>query len=270
MRTIYTPIACALSALSVTACEKPGPAVYDTPDSWLRECAFDYACSIADAPDGTKDTLRFEHRKEDMDGTRPTKSAELMSAWYDRVPGYKQNRQDWVGFRFYLDETEESDEGRRLMIAQTHGQPDFAKGESWRHPPVAITVEDGQFVLLIVGDNKVITPGESERSTYTNPGMTIPLAPAERGKWHNLVIHDVYNTKGEGKVEVWVDDTHTVQDNIVVGYNDKEGPYWKFGVYAISGEYAHENTVAYFDDVKLMIGQGSFEDVAPEGMSKPN
>jgi len=266
MRKFLAPLTGIASFVLASCGPAPAPDTYAAWEDWEKECALDYSCTVATAPDGTENTFRFEYRKADYDGTRRTKSAELTTALYHLIPGFRDSREDWIGFRLMLPEQQAFSEGKHVMLFQTHGYPDFKDGENWRYPPVCLTLEDSKFYLSYVGDSRAVSPSTGDRTRLTDPGEKIELGTAEPGVWYSFVIHDVYKQSGKGMIEVDFDGSYLRRDGIVLGYDDKQGPYWKMGVYASEEGMEPDVAMAYFANVKVMVGRGSYADVVPPGM----
>jgi len=115
------------------------------------------------------------------------------------------------------------------IISQWHDMLDYNDGELiTRSPPLALATQGGVWGIQYWWDANFISTNISPRSETLNLGSY----SGDLGKWVDweFSIHWDYNEKGE--LVVKKDNVTVVNlENISLGYNDKVGNYFKFGVY---------------------------------------
>jgi hypothetical protein len=68
-----------------------------------------------------------------------------------------------------------------------------------------------------------------------------------KGVWHDFVYRVRWSCESDGLVEGWLDGEKIIAYSGPVGYNDSDGPYFKFGLYHHSGD---KPLVVYHDEYR--------------------
>ena len=267
--TSLFPFVCVGAALFLNACGREQHSIYSEHADWIKECPFPYSCQLAEAPDGST-AIRFEWRAKDYDGSRKTTGAEYRTKYYTASDRFNKNREAWIGFSVYFPADSMSADQHPAIITQTHGVPDFDLGEGWLIWTAGLSCVNGALIYSYSGDTRQVTPSTPNVEEFTHPGGKIPLGPIEFDRWHRFVYHHKFDLTGKGLIEIWHNGKQYSRNNIVLGYNDERGPFWKFGFYPYEGKSDHDSRVIFFDDVKVMLGEGSFAQVAPPGAVAAN
>lgn len=75
------------------------------------------------------------------------------------------------------------------------------------------------------------------RSSILNPttaavtSMVHYTAPFARGQWYRFVARLRFEKGTGGHMQFWKDGVEVFNKSILAGYNDVNGPYWKYGIY---------------------------------------
>ncbi len=88
------------------------------------------------------------------------------------------------------------------------------------------------------------------------------LGSGNWGHWEKWVIHCKFRDSEEGVLKIWRNDQLLVSKVARNGFEDTITMI-KWGAYIGSNNQATAETVVYFDDVKIMGANGSYNDVAP-------
>lgn len=169
------------------------------------------------------------------------------------IPGNaKFEEHYWYSFDLYLPKTHVTDNVWEI-VAQWHAVPDFNLGEDWRNPVLALLTTNGQWSINSIWDSKANT-FESGKRTYDGQ-INWPLGTYEKGKWVNWVFHIKWSYDGDGLIEVWKDGKLVLSERGPNSFNDKLGPYFKFGIYKgwkinELSKGVKERTI-FFDNIKI-------------------
>ena len=189
---------------------------------WMKELAQPYSGQIVTSPVRCGDyAARFEIREGDVQPPIIGYRTEIHELLYFIAPiGSEQ----WYGFSTYIP-TDWPDLDNRTVISQWHATPDA--GEVWRSPPLAVRYTGGR---ITVTGRYSIEPIQNE-----NDGVMLDLYTHSdtfaKGVWHDWVFHVRWLYEDEGFVEAWLDDTQVVDYQGPIGYNDKVGVWFKWGIY---------------------------------------
>ncbi|MGJ3247050.1 MAG: heparin lyase I family protein [Elainellaceae cyanobacterium] len=234
---------------------------YHTFNDWRKECKFDYSCAISPAPGSEDQAIRFEWRREDHDGSRSSKSAEYKTKDYTRSRAFRQTREAWISFKVYFSSETLNADSQAMILTQYHDIPDLHLGEDWRHPISSLSYVNGKLKYSYRGDANLVTREEDGERLYTQPSQTFSLGDMQMDQWHRFVYHHKFDITGKGILEVWHNGKQYSNSNIVLGYNDQKGPYWKFGAYYYDGWSDYSTRVVYFSDVKVILGKASYAEI---------
>lgn len=86
------------------------------------------------------------------------------------------------------------------------------------------------------GAQPVRTRSSSSVPTLKHETSTVYKAPYVRGHWVKLVFRLRFERGTEGHMQMWRDGVEVFNDKVMMGYNDKAGPYWKYGIYCQEGQ----------------------------------
>ena len=114
------------------------------------------------------------------------------------------------------------------VISQWHGTQD--DGEEARSPVLAHRYAGGDLIIDIrYSSTKIQHANDGTRKTlYVEKDFP-------RGVWHDFRYHVVWSHHNNGRVEGWLDGRQVIDYRGPVGYNDDDGPYFKFGLYHHDG-----------------------------------
>ncbi len=227
----------------------------------------DHAVSVVNDPLGINNYVgRFEHQFADFtrDDSYIDSDDKKAMIWgpgpvyhYDTV---EMGREYWYGFRVLIPDSFPT-QLNWFYFAQWHGWAD--EGEASRSPALGLKyVNDEFWVELIYSSTKIQS---SNNGTVVRPYISSKYA--ERGKWHDFVVHVRWSYENDGRLEVWIDGNQNQVVNYQgpIGYNDDRGPWFLFGIYRSPVENQGD-TVIYTDDYKR---GWSYEDVDPGGTVYP-
>ena len=150
------------------------------------------------------------------------------------------------------------------LLMQWHGSPDRSLGEKSRYPPIALSIQNGEkgvgsnYFINIRSDSNKITGGP-HGPFEINEKIELGSIVEDLGKWTQWVFEIKWSYKNDGSLVIWKDgDAVLERKKRANTYNDKYGPYWKFGVYIPhwNKKYSDQRTgyeqyVAYFDNVSI-------------------
>jgi len=114
----------------------------------------------------------------------------------------------------------------RLVIAQWRATDDPGEEGSARSPALAVRYQNG--VL------RVTLRQSQERIQKDNDGkqeILYELPDFPRGTWHRFVFHVKWSCQPDGFVKGWLNGRRVIGYKGPVGYNDEQGPKFKFGLY---------------------------------------
>ncbi len=210
---------------------------------WRAEAPFPYSINVVEAPDKAGKAVKFEWRKQDWNGHRHTKGAELKTASFPEMP------EQTLEMSFYIDEKLMPESRKPVIIMQYHSIPDIGAGEQWRTPVTSLIYQNGELTYSYRNSKSKITAGTKGDWQYDSSG-SIPLGKPKQG-WNQLRLHQRFDVFGNnGLIEIALNDQTFTAPNISVGYNDKKGPYLKFGLYCPQSS-DHEKISIFFDDISL-------------------
>lgn len=155
----------------------------------------------------------------------------------------------------------------RVIVAQWHEQPDFDLGETWRVPPLYLSVLGSRWNAESRFDIRpVSTDSLNARPPYG--GTTkYDLGAVQTGVWTDWVLHVKWSFKGDGLLNIWRNGTQVVDQAGPNTYNDEAGNYFKTGIYQPDYLLATRPVMAvktlYIDEVREATGTATYADVAP-------
>lgn len=111
-----------------------------------------------------------------------------------------------------------------FLLNQFHDVPD--EGAPVVPPPFAAMLLPETQALSVVA--RAAPP--RNRAEYSEVEV-YRVEQFERGRWHNFVYNVTFARGGEGHIAIWHDGQAVAEEAVDVGYNDRVGPYFKFGAY---------------------------------------
>jgi len=150
------------------------------------------------------------------------------------------------------------------ILMQWHGFPDRNLSEKSRNPPIALRIQNGN---TGVGSNYIIRI-RSDSNDVTSPNgpyeideeIDIGSIVEDLGKWTEWVFQIKWSFESNGSLVVWKDGDIVLERKKQANtFNDKLGPFWKFGVYIPHWikelnvqRTGFEKYTAYFDNVSIV------------------
>jgi hypothetical protein len=182
-------------------------------------------------------------------------------------PRAEVGKEYWYGFSIHLPADYPADRIWEI-VAQWHGSPDFALGETWRNPVMALSTTDGRWSLLNRWDAKKNT-FEGGKRRYGG-AKRYDLGPYRKGVWTDWVVHVKWSYRADGFLRVWRDGRKVVDQDGPNAFNDAKGPYFKMGIYKgwkdpKRPSDAVTKRILYHDEFRMAGASGRYEDVAPGG-----
>ncbi|WP_081331839.1 heparin lyase I family protein [Sphingobium yanoikuyae] len=122
---------------------------------------------------------------------------------------------------------EEKDSISHLVIGQFHQTSDYGDFEGY--PPLEISWNSDGLAIYTAGSAEAATPHPYNHIQRVG-GVKFSF-----GEWHNVNLTAKFSYHKDGKLIVKVDGNEILSvKGINIGFNDKIGPYWKFGAYFMS------------------------------------
>lgn len=127
----------------------------------------------------------------------------------------------WVSLNLCIDPGPAST-ARWCVVGQFHQTSD--PGETGISPPFEQQYVDGML--------RFNARGGSDGSSMTDTTTTLLAeTPVERGRWYRIVHRIRFSRGKQGHVTSWLDGQQIIDQPVLIGYDDQQGPYWKHGVY---------------------------------------
>lgn len=211
---------------------------------WEIEKASDDAITIVQNPQGIGNVVRFNWEKNAWDGTRKTKSAELKKGPFPGMPALD------IRMRIFLEKNLAITSNKPVIIMQIHSVPDFALGETYRHPVSALLLRNGHIFYSYRSSRPMVTPMFKGKWKYDSE-EEVDLGAPNWGQWNSFQLQQHFDFKEEpkGSIKIILNDKAISINDLAVGFNDKQGPYFKFGVYC--PQSFEQDVAVYFDDVSV-------------------
>jgi len=186
----------------------------------------------------------------------------------DKLP--KIGEEYWYGFSIYFPK-EWVEDNVWEIVAQWHGRPDFDIGETWRNPIMAFHTEGANLRIVNKWDTQPNTQeANKKRGRKYDGDVVVWKGPIHKDQWTDWVVHVKWSYKDDGLLEIWKNGEQIVRRKGPNTFNDKEGPYFKMGIYkgwedrkGLQGKVSRR--IIYHDEVRFAGPCGSYKDVAPPG-----
>lgn len=182
---------------------------------------------LFDRPDLGRCVARFEVRKNEFaleedrtNGPHGSNRAELKEQFTASTgQSYRYSFSSFIPTDFPIQDN-------RLVIAQWRATDDPEEEGAARSPLLAVRYQDGTL--------RVTLRHSAERIQKENDGKQVILYEQKnfpKGIWHDFVFHVKWSYQSDGFVQGWIDGRLVINYRGPVGYNDQEGPKFKFGLY---------------------------------------
>ncbi len=228
---------------------------------WRRElCCSESAQVVSNPVRSGKYAVQFKLSQSDRD-VQGSKRSELALGNL-KTPA---NAERWYGFSTYLPDSYTADPSSEVVV-QWHNEPDFALGETWRTPALALKTIAGRWQLSNRWDPNPVTykntPGAGGGKEDSS------LGPYGTNQWTDWVFHIKWSSGSDGLVEVWKNGTSLLRKVGPNTYNDQKGPFLKVGIYKPDWKYrpAQSTTTQrqiYMDELRIGDQTTSYTQVAP-------
>ena len=134
---------------------------------------------------------------------------------------------------------------------QLHSIPDIGMGESWRNPVTSLVYRNGELSYTFRRSKMEVTSGRKGKWEFDDENKIILGKPIAIG-WNHISIDHVFDVFGNsGSIVIDFNGARQEVRNIGLGYNDRSGPFFKFGIYA-PGKPNLNKILIMFDDVNII------------------
>jgi hypothetical protein len=205
-------------SLELTDTKGPHDALWD-----LESCC-DHSIQTVVSPAKAGYSVRFEQRCADepvFNGPR---------AEFKKRLGTLMGKTQSYSFRTYLPEDWSAGQtAEPVVVAQWHELPDRDLGEDWRVSPLALQLRENHWVVAVAYDAQPKSNLEDIRKNFRT--YVLESFRGDIGRWISWRFKVRWNPDETGSLEVWKDSAQVVQMTGPIGYNDRDGPYFKAGIY---------------------------------------
>ena len=209
-------VALVMVSISLIGCVRLGNRGFEWGNflGWLPEFPESYSGRIVESPVRCGNyAARFEYRPGDEAWTGGYRS-EVSESFGKAV----FNEPVWYAFSTYIADSFRGE----AVISQWHASPDA--GEVWRSPPLALRY-DGE-ILRVTGRYSEIPIQQGNDA----PEHNLYVTPLDKETWNDWVFRVVWSHES-GSVDAWLNGTKVIEYRGPIGYRDRRGPFFKFGIY---------------------------------------
>lgn len=179
----------------------------------------------------------FEWRRQDLDGSRITKGAELRT---EAMPWIKEQ---WLRVDFLAPKESFVGDSKFSIILQYHSMPDTQLGERWRSPVSSLVIRGKKLQYDYRSSKEEVTPRGKNGFLYTSKG-SINLGEVNFDQWNTVIIHQKFDYEN-GSVRIWVNGSEFRSSPTGIGFNDTRGMFVKFGLYCPEGSDIEEKRISF-------------------------
>ena len=163
----------------------------------------------------------------------------------------------------------DSDSGESLL--QWIGMADSPdNSENARNPAAALMIRGKRYAFAARADSKPVTPSYGTPNRYTRNEL-LDLGPYSNdvGVWTCWIVNLRWNYLQGAILTIWKNGKILIdQKNVVLGYNDRKGPVFKFGLYKWAWN-SRSTQVRFrrleFDDLAIGTGKLNTSMLLPDG-----
>lgn len=202
------------------------------PTKWLAERPFSYSVHGSERTE-----YRFEWRRDDWDGTRRAKGTEL------KTKPMTGPRRQQVSFDFWVDADDYVGDSKLAIIMQYHSYPDENLGEGWRNPISSLLIRDGLLQYDYRSSVEQVTPKVGGKYQYSS-FKAIKLGAPRWGAWNSIRLEQRFDPSN-GLVEILLNGKRVSVDPARIGFNDRRGPFLKFGLYCPGGSDKPQKVIRF-------------------------
>lgn len=222
-----------------------------------KEICCKYSVQIVNSPVRKgNNAAKFTLYKDDPEVSN-SRRAEL------RLNAVPSKSEYWYGFSNYLPPDFVKDPSFEV-VSQWNARPDKHLGEDWRSPQLDLVTENGYWIIHRRWDPRQVTKPKNKPIGKE----AINLGPYQTGVWTDWVFHVKWSYQSDGLVEVWKNGKLVLRRTGPNTYNDKVGPFQKFGIYKPDWKYNPDKSktskrVIYYDNIRMGNANARYKDVAP-------
>jgi hypothetical protein len=253
---------------------------------WEKENATfeDYYTKISNNKNGVK---IVDSTKSNVPTCQGTKSVQhqliygVLGPWSQLVlkgggfDTFEIGKEHWFAFAVYLPKDYAPDFTAGEMIWELHGRKDGKLGEVPRNAPLAIRTKGTQWFITHKLDTKQLTEYDADGKPIYEDGGRVYLGDFETGKWTTFVINTLYDYKPQGYAKIWKDGELVFHKKNGIGFNDRLGPFIKFGLYkpkwgkvTLKPSDVTSRTL-YIDDFRVGDADTTYAEIAPNCNGSP-
>lgn len=225
--------------------------------NWRKELCCSHSGNIdRSIKHGNNNSFRFVLKKKDP-LVSTSKRAEISNDNHKYKDPIGSER--WYGFSVYLP-NDWVDDVMKEIVHQWHATPDcdISGCEPWRPVPAQLMVEGKNWIVC----------RRYETSSGSRNYKEIIKVPYKKGVWTDWVYHIIWKNNSSGLIEVWKDGTKLFRLPGNIGYNDKNGIFWKFGIYKWGWLYSDRKSncttrTIYHALIKIGDKNSNYNEVTP-------
>lgn len=192
--------------------------------AWDLEGCCDHSITTVASPGKAGRAVRFELRCEDepVSNGRRAEFKKRLGSLIGRTQSYS--------FSTYLPEGWSAGQSAEpVYVSQWHELPDTDLGETWRVSPLALQLRDGHWAIAVNHDARAISDPAEVAKTLRS--YTLEPFRGDVGRWVSWTFRVHWSVDGTGSLAVWKDGRQVLDLAGPIGYNDRNGPYFKAGAY---------------------------------------
>jgi hypothetical protein len=118
-----------------------------------------------------------------------------------------------------------------VIICQVHDTPDEGDYKS-KSPPFALRFQGQDLYLTVQGDLAARSTGNSRQQRLVRIPNVLRSTLNSEPVFHHWVVRLRFSRLAQGEVDFWWNGARVYSGkNLVMGYNNVIGGYWKYGIY---------------------------------------
>lgn len=181
---------------------------------------------------GYKDAVAFEVRDGDHIGrARQNNRAEILLARDDPHRIISYDKDFWAAGAVAIQSDDTSADRVPVVLMQVHDTPDAGELQS-KSPPFALRLEGRDLLLTVQGDLAACSLRNSRQQRLVRIPNVSRTALNAKPQFHYWVVRLRFSRTMKGEVDFWWGGQRAVSGrNLMMGYNNAVGGYWKHGLY---------------------------------------